>query len=120
MAWRGPAGRVRAVAWDAAGNAGRPFANGALGGHRSSVYRRRSGLSGLTRDHSRQMHNPPSARCGAPSAGRSRQSFHREPFLLLDEVLELEPGRRVVARARCAPRTRGSPAFPGRPVMRAC
>ena len=23
---------------------------------------------------------------------------HREPFLLLDEVLELEPGARVVAR----------------------
>ena len=23
---------------------------------------------------------------------------HREPFLLLDEVLELEPGERVVAR----------------------
>jgi 3-hydroxyacyl-[acyl-carrier-protein] dehydratase len=43
---------------------------------------------------------------------------HRDPFLLLDEVLELEPGRRAVAR-------RGVRAddwwfaghFPGRPVM---
>lgn len=43
---------------------------------------------------------------------------HREPFLLIDEVVELEPGRRVVAR-------RGVRAddwwfaghFPGRPVM---
>ena len=25
---------------------------------------------------------------------------HREPFLLLDEVIELEPGKRVVARKR--------------------
>jgi 3-hydroxyacyl-[acyl-carrier-protein] dehydratase len=43
---------------------------------------------------------------------------HREPFLLLDEVLELDPGRRVVARR--AVRTedwwlRGH--FPSRPVM---
>ncbi len=30
---------------------------------------------------------------------RSRRSFpHRDPFLLVDEVLELVPGERVVAR----------------------
>jgi 3-hydroxyacyl-[acyl-carrier-protein] dehydratase len=43
---------------------------------------------------------------------------HREPFLLIDEVLELEPGRRVVARKRVREDEwylRGH--FPGRPVM---
>jgi 3-hydroxyacyl-[acyl-carrier-protein] dehydratase len=43
---------------------------------------------------------------------------HREPFLLIDEVVELEPGERVVARKS----VRGdewylSGHFPGRPVM---
>ena len=43
---------------------------------------------------------------------------HREPFLLIDEVLELEPGSRVVARKS----VRGDEwylrgHFPGRPVM---
>jgi 3-hydroxyacyl-[acyl-carrier-protein] dehydratase len=43
---------------------------------------------------------------------------HRDPFLLLDEVLELDPGRRVVARreVRAAdPWFAGH--FPQRPVM---
>jgi 3-hydroxyacyl-[acyl-carrier-protein] dehydratase len=43
---------------------------------------------------------------------------HREPFLLIDEVLELEPGARVLARKRVRPDEwylRGH--FPGRPVM---
>jgi 3-hydroxyacyl-[acyl-carrier-protein] dehydratase len=43
---------------------------------------------------------------------------HREPFLLIDEVLELEPGARVVARKRVRDDEwylRGH--FPGRPVM---
>jgi 3-hydroxyacyl-[acyl-carrier-protein] dehydratase len=43
---------------------------------------------------------------------------HRDPFLLIDEVVELEPGRRVVARKRVAEDEwylRGH--FPGRPVM---
>jgi 3-hydroxyacyl-[acyl-carrier-protein] dehydratase len=43
---------------------------------------------------------------------------HREPFLLIDEVLELEPGERVVARKRVRHDEwylRGH--FPGRPVM---
>ncbi len=43
---------------------------------------------------------------------------HREPFLLIDEVLELEPGRRVVARREVRaedPWFTGH--FPGRPVM---
>jgi 3-hydroxyacyl-[acyl-carrier-protein] dehydratase len=43
---------------------------------------------------------------------------HREPFLLIDEVLELEPGHRVVARKRVRDDEwylRGH--FPGRPVM---
>ena len=43
---------------------------------------------------------------------------HREPFLLLDEVVEIEPGVRVVARRR----VRGdewflSGHFPGNPIM---
>lgn len=43
---------------------------------------------------------------------------HREPFLLIDEVLELVPGERVVARKQ----VRGDEwyfrgHFPGRPVM---
>ena len=43
---------------------------------------------------------------------------HREPFLLIDEVLELVPGERVVARKRVRDDEwylRGH--FPGRPVM---
>jgi 3-hydroxyacyl-[acyl-carrier-protein] dehydratase len=43
---------------------------------------------------------------------------HRDPFLLIDEVLVLEPGRRVVARKRVSEDEwylRGH--FPGRPVM---
>jgi 3-hydroxyacyl-[acyl-carrier-protein] dehydratase len=43
---------------------------------------------------------------------------HRDPFLLIDEVVELEPGERVVARKQ----VRGDEwwfagHFPGRPVM---
>jgi 3-hydroxyacyl-[acyl-carrier-protein] dehydratase len=43
---------------------------------------------------------------------------HREPFLLIDEVLELEPGARVLARKQVREDEwylRGH--FPGRPVM---
>jgi 3-hydroxyacyl-[acyl-carrier-protein] dehydratase len=43
---------------------------------------------------------------------------HRDPFLLIDEVLELEPGERVVATKRVREDEwylRGH--FPGRPVM---
>ncbi len=43
---------------------------------------------------------------------------HREPFLLLDEVLELEPGRRVVARYAVRGDAWWFPGhFPARPVM---
>ena len=43
---------------------------------------------------------------------------HRPPFLLLDEVLQLEPGARVVARKRvreedCAGHFPGNPIMPG-------
>jgi 3-hydroxyacyl-[acyl-carrier-protein] dehydratase len=43
---------------------------------------------------------------------------HRDPFLLLDEVLELEPGSRVVARKvvteeDCAGHFPGNPIMPG-------
>jgi 3-hydroxyacyl-[acyl-carrier-protein] dehydratase len=43
---------------------------------------------------------------------------HRDPFLLLDEVLELQPGARVVARktvteADCAGHFPGNPIMPG-------
>lgn len=43
---------------------------------------------------------------------------HRDPFLLIDEVVELEPGKRVVARRAVRaedPWFAGH--FPGRPVM---
>ncbi len=43
---------------------------------------------------------------------------HRAPFLLLDEVVELEPGRRVVARYEVRPDAWWFPGhFPSRPVM---
>ena len=43
---------------------------------------------------------------------------HRDPFLLLDEAVELEPGTRVVARKRvteedCAGHFPGNPIMPG-------
>ena len=43
---------------------------------------------------------------------------HREPFLLIDEVTELEPGRRVVARREVRAEDWWFPGhFPNRPVM---
>ena len=43
---------------------------------------------------------------------------HREPFLFLDEVLELEPGVRVVARKSVREDDWYFPGhFPGRPIM---
>lgn len=43
---------------------------------------------------------------------------HRDPFLLLDEVLELEPGVRVVARKLVRPdEWYLAGHFPGRPIM---
>jgi 3-hydroxyacyl-[acyl-carrier-protein] dehydratase len=43
---------------------------------------------------------------------------HREPFLLIDEVLELDPGRRVVARKTVREdEWYLAGHFPGRPVM---
>ena len=42
---------------------------------------------------------------------------HRDPFLLLDEVTELEPSKRVVARASSSPR-RTAPATS--PATRSC
>jgi 3-hydroxyacyl-[acyl-carrier-protein] dehydratase len=43
---------------------------------------------------------------------------HRDPFLLLDEVTELEPGRRVVARREVREDDWWFPGhFPERPVM---
>jgi 3-hydroxyacyl-[acyl-carrier-protein] dehydratase len=43
---------------------------------------------------------------------------HRQPFLLIDEVLELEPGRKVVARKTVrADEWYLAGHFPGRPVM---
>ena len=43
---------------------------------------------------------------------------HRDPFLFLDEVLELEPGVRVVARKRVRDDEWFFPGhFPGRPIM---
>jgi len=43
---------------------------------------------------------------------------HRDPFLLIDEVAELEPGSRVVARRTVRREDWWFPGhFPGRPVM---
>ena len=43
---------------------------------------------------------------------------HRDPFLLIDEVTELEPGRRVVARRSVNVEDWWFPGhFPDRPVM---
>ena len=43
---------------------------------------------------------------------------HRDPFLLIDEVIELEPGHRVVARKRVRPdEWYLAGHFPGRPIM---
>jgi 3-hydroxyacyl-[acyl-carrier-protein] dehydratase len=43
---------------------------------------------------------------------------HREPFLLIDEIVELEPGGRVVARKRVREdEWYLAGHFPGRPVM---
>ena len=43
---------------------------------------------------------------------------HRDPFLLIDEVVELEPGARVVARKKVRPdEWYLSGHFPGRPIM---
>ena len=43
---------------------------------------------------------------------------HRDPFLLLDEVIELEPGKKVVARALVRADDWWFPGhFPERPVM---
>ena len=43
---------------------------------------------------------------------------HRPPFLLVDEILELEPGKRVVGRREIRPDDWWFPGhFPGRPVM---
>jgi 3-hydroxyacyl-[acyl-carrier-protein] dehydratase len=43
---------------------------------------------------------------------------HRDPFLLIDEVVELEPGERVVARKTVRPdEWYLAGHFPGRPVM---
>lgn len=43
---------------------------------------------------------------------------HREPFLLLDEVIELDPGRKVVATRLVRADDWWFPGhFPGRPVM---
>src|ERR671931_1436475 len=43
---------------------------------------------------------------------------HRDPFLFLDEVLELEPGKRVVARKNVRADEWFFPGhFPGRPIM---
>ena len=41
---------------------------------------------------------------------------HRAPFLLLDEVVEMEPGSRVVARKRVLEEDCGGH-FPGNPIM---
>ncbi len=54
----------------------------------------------------------------APFGRRTIEAIlpHRDPFLLLDEVLELEPGTRVVARKTVRPEDCEGH-FPGNPIM---
>ncbi len=62
------------------------------------------------------MHEPPAAPFGQDVIETILP--HRAPFLLLDEVTELEPGKRVVARRTVAADDWWFPGhFPGRPVM---
>src|SRR5439155_4646162 len=70
----------------------------------------------------------PQRSTGAAGARRGRVTLdraeieailpHREPFLLIDEVVELEPGARVVARKAVRPdEWYLTGHFPGRPMM---
>ena len=62
------------------------------------------------------MNQPPSAPFGRDVIESILP--HRDPFLLLDEVTELEPGRRVVARREVRADDWWFPGhFPERPVM---
>ena len=62
------------------------------------------------------MHEPPVAPFGRDVIESILP--HREPFLLLDEVTELEPGAGSLRDATCARTTGGSPGtFPAGPVM---
>ena len=57
---------------------------------------------------------------GAPFGREGIEAIipHRDPFLFLDEVLELEPGVRVLARKRVRADEWFFPGhFPGRPIM---
>jgi 3-hydroxyacyl-[acyl-carrier-protein] dehydratase len=57
---------------------------------------------------------------GAPFGREGIEAIipHRHPFLFLDEVLELEPGARVVARKQVRADEWFFPGhFPGRPIM---
>ena len=60
----------------------------------------------------------PARRSRSTGPRSSRSCPHRDPFLLLDEVIELEPGARVVARKLvteedCAGHFPGNPIMPG-------
>jgi 3-hydroxyacyl-[acyl-carrier-protein] dehydratase len=62
------------------------------------------------------VHEPPAAPFGQDVIETILP--HRAPFLLIDEVTELEPGKRVVARRRVAADDWWFAGhFPGRPVM---
>src|SRR5439155_13017649 len=66
---------------------------------------------------------PAGDRMTGPAAPLRREAIeaiipHREPFLFVDEVLELEPGARVVARKHVRGDEWFFPGhFPGRPIM---
>src|SRR5207247_3037227 len=81
----------------------------------------------------RQVPRPPRS-CSAPQEARKRRMStprapfgrdvieslipHRPPFLLVDEILELEPGKRVVGRREIRADDWWFPGhFPERPVM---
>ena len=64
---------------------------------------------------------PPGVHAGVTPLGREEIEAiipHREPFLLLDEVIELDPGARVVARKQVrADEWYLAGHFPGNPIM---
>jgi 3-hydroxyacyl-[acyl-carrier-protein] dehydratase len=61
---------------------------------------------------------PPQLGLPLEAAGIMRIIPHRYPFLLIDRVIELEPGRRVVAiKNVTADEPQFTGHFPGRPIM---
>mgnify|MGYP003704414467 CR=1 FL=1 len=74
------------------------------------------GAHGLRRVVELQQHPIPQALDHPALVARQQILPHRDPFLLVDEVLELVPGKRVVAR-RTVTAADCDGHFPGNPIM---